>query len=1012
MLEIINDDFKNCCCQPVKCDLPDTVSVEVSGFWSVWTHGHIGAFFPTSNCLNCEKYLAAATTMQNADEYILNDQDDGGCFDGATIGYYPRKADGSALCVQTPEWTQYFPWISGDPDNTFSHDDTDDCRAVFDNTGVYEKVVGWHYNVLLPYCEFTVGYSAAQAMSTRFVANADDLNHTFHLSRRVDFLPPVLKPNIQSTRSGDELIDAELLFDLYEQAPPSPNQIESGMEPWFNKRYSVDYRCNPRVFLESNNIYLYQCLAPGGIVPPKLREFRATGNSTAAIDFEVSPVPGTGYGVHDSLWVVSAVSVTNGGTDAAVGDIFVFDFYESPARGGEYRDSATPQQARVTEVDENGGVISLELVPQTFTDNLGRTSTKMVYYGRILCHPNGVAIPGTGYSEGDAITWVCDSQHPDTFGGQCITYQTATAYVTETNEAGGIVDWWMNDALHGYSGCSETHDGIGGSRGLYSDVVFVGRCVIDYAGYMPVRCSFNASGFENRMCFSPFYSSIPERCDVRFVPLTFTINSVPTKLNIDIAAPQHVGAKLNTQFISVAINKADGETSPEHVPPQPPARQGSFLTYSDGQEIDQEQAFLVPVSLAMQYVGSQWDAEVTLTASAGLFSLGNTNDYLPALTLRGTASQVNTLLSDVWYKPNAGVWGSDNIIVELSILPPNYDNPKTATAHAATLADNNSEAFLNYALYLLYDTQLPFVYPESRQPGAIDSVAVDDGGSCYAVFNEQSKRWVIDPDVAYALTSAWDDVRYDLLHDWLINAYAWLTLAVDVDVESSTFGQVVEVIVDDGGAWYVLHDYDQMWYATVAWDFRVGWEDLQEFGAILSVSQIEHRAGYIYGPSWRTGYCDDPYTVGDTYDNPLTVPGNMTLCESGDMQEQCKLEPNDNRWSFAYCPNDLLRDFIMVLDAGNIQYPNRPNYLEGCYESGPPDYPERWGPGYCIHNEPAKYGSEQCWKYIPYQDGSGYFWSLYLPFTTTIMETFGNGPIKFKVRNADPSGHHREQDVY
>ena len=130
------------------------------------------------------------------------------------------------------------------------------------------------------------------------------------------------------------------------------------------------------------------------------------------------------------------------------------------------------QRLRVSEVDENGGIISLEIVPwyktpewipdrpylddETgeqiwhFFERIQRDREKKtkyyVTYLRLLCHPTSVRHPGKDYSVGDIITWEFPEEKNTAKAAIYDTWKNkkAIAVVVDVDEKGGILDWYIS----------------------------------------------------------------------------------------------------------------------------------------------------------------------------------------------------------------------------------------------------------------------------------------------------------------------------------------------------------------------------------------------------------------------------------------------------------------------------------------------------------------------------------------------------------------------------------------
>ncbi len=219
-------------------------------------------------------------------------------------------------------------------------------------------------------------------------------------------------------------------------------------------------------------------------------------------DYEVDE-----HGRFPTWWQVGSVDIIDGGYGYEVGQFFQVDFdIRRPWLGGEimtvfpkFDMSCMPpyyptwidkygyagtevtlpsgipaaklyQRLRIAAVDDNGAITQIEVVPiykqPEFSDppfcndeKVGDERTKFyVGYGRVLCHPRSVQLPGIGYTVGDQIEFYCDDP-------PCETVEPAIAVVSDVDEEGGILDWRIrgSDFPFGYAtaySCDET-DGAG-----------------------------------------------------------------------------------------------------------------------------------------------------------------------------------------------------------------------------------------------------------------------------------------------------------------------------------------------------------------------------------------------------------------------------------------------------------------------------------------------------------------------------------------------------------------------
>lgn len=274
------------------------------------------------------------------------------------------------------------------------------------------------------------------------------------------------------------------------------------------KWYCVDYRCGPRIFgpdedpSVNTNCEQYQCTAGNNFVWPHLKAYSDSDNDSAKIELELTPQKYFGDSANKPVsWGVTAARPKDGrrGSGYEVGDTFTVNFDEAwmppkkrlygqdidlfPGQdkdcGGDiqWEDDLgteaievpmepegtgfiTIQRLRVSEVDENGAIQSLEVMPwyrePEYTDEscsatITDKSKKTKYYTpyrRVICHPNSVDIAGEGYSVGDRIEWYCTDP-------ACVTHEPAEAFVTDVDDNGGVLDWHIKGSdicMYGHGG--------------------------------------------------------------------------------------------------------------------------------------------------------------------------------------------------------------------------------------------------------------------------------------------------------------------------------------------------------------------------------------------------------------------------------------------------------------------------------------------------------------------------------------------------------------------------------
>lgn len=335
------------------------------------------------------------------------------------------------------------------------------------------------------------------------ITNQEDLNGTYVCHRPEQYLRPQLKcrinrqvPLVDSPYDG--VTEARLLYNVdprrewfyRNENMPAPNKCWDVLFPPEGDDYVVDYRCDKRNPWYSSSGFGYcargKCTVTNqGVVKPHLYYYHQTLNQSANLYLKLTPrdYENDPNGRFPTWWRVESVVVLNGGSGYSVGDFFEVDFdIRRPWLGGEIMtvfpkfdmscippysptwvdkygyggtDVTLPngipaarlyQRLRISEVDDNGAIKSLEVVPifkqPEFSDppfcndaKVGDERTKFyVGYGRVLCHPRSVHMPGRGYTVGDTIEWYCDDP-------PCEVVRAATAVVTDVDEEGGVLDW-------------------------------------------------------------------------------------------------------------------------------------------------------------------------------------------------------------------------------------------------------------------------------------------------------------------------------------------------------------------------------------------------------------------------------------------------------------------------------------------------------------------------------------------------------------------------------------------
>jgi hypothetical protein len=335
-----------------------------------------------------------------------------------------------------------------------------------------------------------------------------DLNREAYVCHRIrrDLRPEFVATVNRSVARKNTDEDARIVFDVYcrrrWQELPYCDEFDLNPiiinltcavsdtppeEPPEGSWYCIDYRCGMRELPEEEGGWIctqHKCTAHEGTVKPHLFPYMPSGNYSADISLVLVPdayfknteykyqgakpqkamtwrvesatvdAPGAGYSVGDFFYVnfdQNWTALLNGG-EINVGfpenDDICFgyplewqDKYGYTEQGGIYY-----QRLRVGEVDGNGGIASLEVVPWYRTpeflpgsciDEIEDKEDKTPFfpaYTRTICHPNSVDLPGSGYRIGDTITFRPLS--PDV-----VTYEAASARVIDVDENGGVLDW-------------------------------------------------------------------------------------------------------------------------------------------------------------------------------------------------------------------------------------------------------------------------------------------------------------------------------------------------------------------------------------------------------------------------------------------------------------------------------------------------------------------------------------------------------------------------------------------
>lgn len=454
----------------------------------------------------------------------------------------------------------------------------------------------WHY-----------GPSTGCNADSRYAIYDEDLNGVYVLHRPDQYLRPALKcrinrsvPLTDSPYSG--VTEATLLYNVDPRRTwtflPPPNECWDVSFPPEADEYCVDYRCGKRNPWYSWNGFGYcvrgKCTVTNqGVVKPHLYYYNELlGIATSPADVQqmqsanlyLRLIPKDyeqdEHGRFPTWWQVGSVDVIDGGYGYQVGQFFQVDFdIRRPWLGGEimtvfpkfdmscvppyyptwvdqYGYSGTDvtlpngipaarlyQRIRISEVDANGAITKLEVVPifkqPEYSDppfcndaKVGDERTKFyVGYGRVLCHPRSVQFPGIGYNVGDQIEFYCDDP-------PCEVVEDAIAVVTDVDEEGGILDWRIrgSDFPFGYAtaySCDET-DGAG-------------NCIAS--------------------CFDRMPGSEPDqRGKYKWkakLLCGLTWNGVGNPVRVEVSAAPGAGCRQSLTTLSLTINRVACETSIE-----------------------------------------------------------------------------------------------------------------------------------------------------------------------------------------------------------------------------------------------------------------------------------------------------------------------------------------------------------------------------------------------------------------------------------------------------------------
>ena len=389
-----------------------------------------------------------------------------------------------------------------------------------------------------------------------------DFNQSFMLYSEVVENPPNLQVNVNRSRikpaQEPRLIDVQLLYQCKQYSQNSPYCSCFG----FKQNYwNLDYPCEPKYF--DTFCMCSVCNLASGMVAPKLQAYYMNSSGAGAeIKFRLQPycsnIDLEYYGpfYNGSFWYVSAVFVDENarGVDYSVGDKFIFDFYESPSRGGEAflqnYEGKQQQDAVVTKVGPDGEILGIELVAESFSKCQFRRNFPIVpLYVRFLPHRLAVGIPGNGYQEGDVLTFEPIGSEPENAiptGNRYYPYfKTAVRYramaratVVEVDSRGGVVDWYMCGAQNNFNyydyndslACTEDHTGY-----YFTDYKYTNVCEYNYGGVIPVRYAW--SGFFDYHFHQASY------CEHAWAEFGFKIDQISVKNTISVTPPPNGGKR-------------------------------------------------------------------------------------------------------------------------------------------------------------------------------------------------------------------------------------------------------------------------------------------------------------------------------------------------------------------------------------------------------------------------------------------------------------------------------------
>lgn len=311
------------------------------------------------------------------------------------------------------------------------------------------------------------------------IGKSDRLNHTIPCAANMPSAPlGTVKPHLAFRAPNSDLYNA----GIYSEGP-QPSGNGANLFPILKPSKYINN------FIEIDELSQYPTFGPPG---------------RSRLDSRYN----VGEDTHAYSWILDKVKILDGGSGYAVGNVFVLDYdpnkfflpyingqsilvfpddeccYEISNLGSDGNQRLTwsdtggytkvqrlklsgstcgggapvyvgpykyvYQRIRVSEVDENGKILSVEVLPwrkslsfPPICEELIKTAGKDYYveYTRFLCHPRSVTYGGKYYNIGDIIQWKCDESIDN-----CEVWQNnyASGIVVDVDENGSILDWHIN----------------------------------------------------------------------------------------------------------------------------------------------------------------------------------------------------------------------------------------------------------------------------------------------------------------------------------------------------------------------------------------------------------------------------------------------------------------------------------------------------------------------------------------------------------------------------------------